>query len=304
MQKVIILGSGPAGFTAGLYLGRAGLSPIIISGNEIGGQITLTTDIENYPGFPDGIKGPELSALLKRQAEKWGSVIENDEVVAVDFAKRPFKIKTRRAEFEAESVIVATGASPKKLGVPGEKEFTGHGVSYCATCDAPFFKGKEVIVVGGGDTALGEAIVLSKFCTKITIVHRRDQFRGAYTMAERVKKNLNIQVVWNTVVTEIGGNGKVEWVKLKDVVTNNESQMATNGVFVFVGQSPNTEVFKGQLDMDDRGYIKVDWRKRTNIEGVFAGGESEDWYFKQVATAVGGGCKAAIEAERWLASQE
>lgn len=304
-HTIIILGSGPAGLTAGIYNGRAGLKPLIIAGKELGGLLSWATDIENYPGFPDAIMGMELVDKMRVQAEKWGATIVYDVATAVDLSKRPFVITTPGGIYKTKALIVTVGASPLKLNVPGEKEFTGRGVSYCGTCDGPFFRGKEVFVVGGGDAALGEALFLRKFCSKVTLVCRRSEFRASLVMRERISKEegKGLVVKHNTTICEIGGEDKVSWVTLKDTGTGKKEKVTTSGVFIFAGQVPNTELFKGQLVMDDKGYIKVDERKRTSVPGVFAGGQSEDRYFKQVVTATGDGCKAALEAERWLESQ-
>ncbi len=305
MENVIIIGSGPAGLTAALYAARANLSPLLITGNELGGQIATTTDVENFPGFPEGLTGPELYDLMSRQAERFGTRTEVDYVTEVNLLERPFRLKTQNGmEYETKSLIIATGASPRKLDVPGEKEFLGRGVSYCATCDGFFFRGKELIVVGGGDSALQEGIFLTKFATKVNIVHRRNSLRAGAVLQERARKNEKIGFIWNKVVTRIEGNGKVEAVRLRDTITGEESVMTTNGVFVYIGHIPNTQLFVGQLEMDHEGYLIVDARLHTKIPGVFAAGEVHDKVFRQAVVSAGFGCMAAMEAEKYLASLE
>ena len=301
MRDVVIVGAGPAGYTAALYTARSLLSPLVIAGNEPGGQITLTTDIENYPGFPEGTLGIDLAEAFRKQAERFGAEVKFDAVTEVDFSIHPFKIKTYDDEYEAKSVIITTGSTPRKLEVPGERELTGHGVSYCATCDGFFFREKEVLVVGGGDSALDEALVLTKFASKVHIAHRRDQLRASAILQERVKKTPKIDFIWNTVVTEILGNGEVKEARLKDVKTGEERLFPTDGVFIYIGHDPNTEVFKGQIALDEHGYILTDRRQRTSVPGVFAGGDVQDPIYRQIATAVGTGCAAAMEAEKFLA---
>ncbi|MBI4641603.1 MAG: thioredoxin-disulfide reductase [Candidatus Tectomicrobia bacterium] len=300
MRDIVIIGAGPAGYTAALYTARALLSPLVIAGNEPGGQITLTTDIENYPGFPEAISGIDLAEALRQQAERFGAEVKYDLVTEVDFAVHPFKITTYDGEYEAKSVIITTGSTPRKLEVPGEQELTGHGVSYCATCDGFFFRDKEVVVVGGGDSALDEGLFLTRFASKVHIVHRRDQRRASLILQERVKKNPKIDFIWNTTVTEILGNGEVKEVLLKDLKTGKEHLFPADGVFIYIGHYPNTEIFKGQIALDEHGYILTDRRQRTNVPGVFAGGDVQDAIYRQVATAVGTGCAAAMEAEKFL----
>ncbi len=305
LENVIIIGSGPAGLTAGLYAARAELKPLLLTGNEIGGQISLTTDVENYPGFPEAISGPELIERMREQAEKFGCRIEHDYVTRVDFLRHPFIIETGNGKrYAAKAVIVATGATPRRLGVPGEQEFTGRGVSYCATCDGFFFRGKELVVVGGGDSALEEGLFLTRFATKIRIVHRRDQLRASQILQRRAFANDKIEFIWNSVVTAIHGNGSVRSVTLRNVKTGAESELKTDGVFIYIGHIPNTQLFVGQLEMDPDGYLIVDKRMHTNIPGVFAAGDVQDRYFRQVATAVGQGCAAAMEAEKFIAALE
>ncbi len=304
MENVIIIGSGPAGLTAALYTARANLEPLVITGSQIGGQISITNEVENYPGFPEGITGPELVELMKAQAEKFGARLEIDEVIQVDFSGWPLRVKTHGSEYEAKAVIVATGASPRKLGVPGEEEFIGRGVSYCATCDGFFFRGKEVVVVGGGDSALEEGIFLTKFANSVRIIHRRDQLRAGPILAERAKKNPKISFIWDTVVTKIVGNGAVQAIEIENVKTGDKDMLATDGVFIYIGHYPNSEIFKGVLEMDDHGYLITDEFKRTSVRGVYAAGEIDDPIYRQIATSVGEGCKAAMQVNRFLEELE
>jgi thioredoxin reductase (NADPH) len=304
MEKVIILGSGPAGLTAAIYAARGNLDPLVITGNELGGQIATTNEIENFPGFPDGVTGPELYQLLMRQAERFGARFEMDEAIEVEMRQRPFRVKTRESEHEAKALILATGASPRKLGVPGEKEFTGRGVSYCATCDGFFFRDREVIVVGGGDSALQEGLFLTKFASKVQIVHRRDQLRAGAALQQRAFRNDKISFIWNTIVTAIHGDQAVKSVTLKDVKTGEEREHPVDGVFIYIGHYPNTALYKGQLEMDDHGYLIVDSRLHTSIPGVFAAGEVHDHVFRQAVVSAGFGCMAAMEAQKYLAELE
>lgn len=304
MEKIIIIGSGPAGLTAAIYAARANLAPLVLTGKELGGQIATTTEVENYPAFPDGITGPELTEAMKKQAEKFGARLEMDEVVEVDLKRSPFWLKTQLNEYETQALIIASGASPRKLGVPGETQFVGRGVSYCATCDGFFFRGKNVVVVGGGDSALQESLFLTKFANKVDIVHRRDALRAGPALASRAQKNEKIGYVWDTVITQIKGEGKVQAVTLKNVKTDQETDHLVDGVFVYIGHIPNTQIFKGQLDMDDEGYLTVNGRLHTNIPGVFAAGEAHDHWFRQAIVSAGYGCMAAMEAEKYLASLE
>ncbi len=304
-ETIIVIGSGPAGLTAALYAGRANLRPLVISGNQLGGQISLTSEVENYPGFPDGITGPELVELMQRQAEKFGARVLIDEVTQVDFTSgSPFTIKTHGETFSAQAVIVAVGASPKRLEVPGEAELIGRGVSFCATCDGFFFRDKEVVVVGGGDSALEEGLFLTKFASKVRIIHRRDALRAGEALKRRAFANEKIEFIWDTVVEEIQGDGKVEAVRLRNVKTGEERQLATEGVFIFIGHYPNSSLFAGQLEMDERGYLITDAKMMTSVPGVFAAGEIQDPLFRQIATSVGQGCAAAMMAERWLGERE
>ena len=304
VENVIIIGSGPAGLTSALYTARANLEPLLFTGNEIGGQVSITNEVENYPGFPEGLTGPEMIERFQKQAERFGARIEYAEVTEIDFDVQPFRIKSYDNEYEATSVIITTGASPRKLGVSGEVDFIGRGVSYCATCDGFFFRDKDVIVVGGGDSALEESVFLTKFASRVRIIHRRDQLRAGYTLQERAKRNEKIEFVWDTVVTEINGDGAVESVQVKNVKTNEVSTLATEGVFVYAGHFPNSQLFKGVLEMDEHGYLMTDRLTRTSVPGVFAAGEIADSVFRQVVTSAGEGCKAAIQVERYLAELE
>ena len=307
-HKVIIIGSGPAGLTAAVYTGRANLRPLVFEGLQPGGQLTITTEVENYPGFPKGIMGPEMMELFREQAQRFGADTQFKEVTAVDFSKRPFKVIVDDKEYFGESVIVATGASAKLLNIPSEAAYMGYGVSACATCDGFFFKDQEVFVVGGGDTAMEEASFLTKFASKVTIVHRRDQFRASKIMQDRVSKNPKVSVVWDSVVDQVLGeerNGKktVTGLKLKNVKSGAVTQVKADGLFMAIGHQPNTQLFKGILTMDEKEYLKVQpGSTRTNIPGVFAAGDVADSYYRQAVTAAGTGCMAAIDAERFLES--
>ncbi len=303
-ERVIIIGSGPAGLTAAIYAARAELKPLMIEGMEAGGQLMLTTDVENYPGFPDGIMGPEMMELFRKQAERFGTRILRSDVSRVDLSKRPFQVWIGDELHETEAIIVSTGASARWLGVPGEDKLRGHGVSACATCDGFFFKDRDVVVVGGGDSAVEEALFLTKFASKVTIVHRRDEFRASKIMATRALDHEKIEVRWNSVVEEILGDDSVTGVRLRDVVTNETQDLATQGVFVAIGHTPNTAVFEGQLDLDDQGYIETGDHTATSVPGVFGAGDVVDFTYRQAVTAAGMGCEAAIDAERWLESQE
>jgi len=300
IEKTIILGAGPAGLSAALYAARAELNPLVLTGLQPGGQAALTHTIENYPGFPDGVGGSELGDLFQKQAERFGARIEFDSVTGVDFSSRPLIVKTYSKEIKAETVIIATGASPVKLNAPGEDELVGKGVSYCATCDGWFFKEKKVIVVGGGDSALEEGLFLTRYASEVTIVHRRDEFRAGAILQKRMRDNPKIKLVLDSVVKEIRGTGKVESVLISNVKTSKETVQSVDGVFIFIGHSPNNELYKGQLEMDERGFIKVDHKMHTSVAGVFAAGEAADSDFKQVVTSAGMGAAAAIEAGRFL----
>ncbi|MBI2077372.1 MAG: thioredoxin-disulfide reductase [Euryarchaeota archaeon] len=302
--KVLIIGSGPAGYTAALYAARARLEPLVIAGRENGGQLMLTTDVENYPGFPEGVLGPELMDLFRKQAERFGSKIIDKNVTKVDFSRRPFRVEVEGDMWEAESVILATGASSKWLGLPNETKLRGHGVSSCATCDGAFFKDRELVVVGGGDSAMEEASFLTRFASKVTIVHRRDEFRASKIMQERVLKNPKIKVVWDTAVEDILGDGKVTSVKLRNLKTKAVTDYKTDGVFVAIGHEPNTKIFRTHVDLDEKGYLVLKRHSMTSVEGVFAAGDVHDIRYRQAITAAGAGCRAAMDAEKWLEEQE
>ena len=300
-RDVLIIGSGPAGLAAALYAARAQLNTLVLTGNEIGGQLSLTLDIENYPGFKDGHAG-NLIQDMQEQAKRFGAAIEMGYVTEVDFSQRPFRIKTYGSEIEAQSVIVATGSSPRKLEIPGELDYVGRGVSYCATCDGFFFKDKEVVVVGGGDAAVEEGLFLTRFAKTVTIIHRRDRLRANPSIQARALDNPKMKFLWDTVVTAVLGNDKGAYgVRLKDVKTGAEREFKTDGVFIFVGHLPNTTLFEGKLQMDDKGYLIADKRQHTDVEGVFAAGDVQDHVYRQAITAAGTGAAAAIEAERFLA---
>lgn len=304
-DKVLIIGSGPAGLTAAIYAARAGLDPLMIEGMERGGQLMITTDVENYPGFPDGIMGPELMEQMRKQAERFGTRIVSSNVTDVDFSQRPFTVRVGSDAYSAETIIISTGASARWLDVPGEGKLRGYGVSACATCDGFFFRDKELVVVGGGDTAMEESLFLTKFATKVTVVHRRDEFRASTIMANRVLDHPKIEVIWNTVVEEILGDKVVNGVRTRNVVTDEVTTLSTDGVFVAIGHDPNTPVFEGHLQLDDDGYIETNpGTTITSVEGVFAAGDVTDKVYRQAVTAAGMGCQAALDAERFLDNHE
>lgn len=299
-SKVIILGSGSAGLTAAIYAARAQLDPLVISGIQRGGQLTLTTDVENYPGFAGGIQGPELMDIMRKQAERFDVDFIDEDATAVDFRKKPFEITSAGKTFLAESVIVATGAATNWLGHPNEQRLIGHGVSSCAPCDAFFFREKEVAVVGGGDSAMEEALTLTKFATKVTIIHRRDRFRASKIMADRVLRHGKIRILWNTTVDDVLGDGSVSGLRLRDVKTGEQRDFRVDGMFVAIGHNPNTELFRGQLELDEKGYVVLKKHTMTSVEGVFAAGDVHDTRYRQAVTAAGWGCMAAMDVEKYL----
>jgi thioredoxin reductase (NADPH) len=298
--KVLIIGAGPAGLSAALYAARAELSPVVLTGITIGGQAALTNTIENYPGFPDGVGGLDLGELFQKQAEKFGARVDFDSATKVDLSQKPFRVETYGKEYLADTLIIATGANSVLLNVPGEENFTGRGVSYCATCDGWFFKEKKVVVVGGGDSALEEALFLTRFASEVTIIHRRDAFRAGMLLQNRIKENPKIKIIFDSVVKEIHGSVGVEYLKLQNVKTGEEYNFNADGIFVFVGHTPNTELFKEQIKLDARGYIEVNHLMETSVPGVYACGEAADPNFKQVITSAGMGAAAAIQATKYL----
>ena len=303
VEEMLILGTGPAGLAAALYGARADLNPLLLTGTDIGGQAATTDRIENYPGFPDGVNGSELAELFQKNAERFGARLEYDVATEVDLTKRPFIVKTYSNEYLTKTLIISTGASPNKLNIPGEQEFRGKGVSYCATCDGWFFKDKNVAIVGGGDSALEEGIFLTRYASSVTIVHRREELRAGAILQKRARNNPKIKYIWNTVVKEIQGEKGVEKLLLENVKDGSTSEFPVDGIFVFIGHNPNTEMFRNQLELDDKGYIIADQRMRTSIPGVFAAGEVCDPFFRQVITSAGMGAAAAISATRLLESE-
>ena len=301
---VIIIGAGPAGYTAGIYCSRARHDTLIISGLLPGGQLMNTTDVENYPGFDEGIMGPDLMLTMRKQAERMNTTIIDDVVVNVDFRAKPFKVLTGSEEYEAKAVIVCTGATPRKIGIEGEQTFSGKGVSYCATCDGAFFRNQDIAVVGGGDTCMEEATFLTKFASKVHIIHRRDTFRASKIMQDRALGNENIEVHWNSVIEDIKGDQKVQQIILKDTKTGENKTLEMGGVFVAIGHEPNTELFKNQLEMDENGYIIQKQNTETSVKGVFTAGDVHDHRYRQAVTAAGFGCMSAIDVDKYLSEQK
>lgn len=298
--KVLIIGSGPAGLAAALYAARADLEPVVLTGMELGGQVSLTYEVDNYPGFPEGVGGSELVQLFQKQAERFGTSIEYDTATEVSLSERPFRVKTYNTTYLADAIIISTGATSKHLNVPGESELTGKGVSYCATCDGWFFKEKDVVVVGGGDSAIEEGLFLTRYAKSVTIIHRRDELRAGPVLQKKANENPKMHFIWNSVVTEVKGDDSVKSIRLKNVLNDEESELPIDGVFVFIGHNPNTEIFKGQIELDDNGYIIIDDWMRTNIYGVFAAGEAADSHFRQVITSAGMGAAAGMQANHFL----
>ncbi len=306
VRSVVIVGAGPAGLTAAIYAGRANLRPLMLAGSQPGGQLTLTSEVENYPGFVDGILGPDLMDVMRRQAERFGTEIVDDDAIGVDLSQRPFTLKTAERTWKSRTVIVSTGAAARMLGLESERRLLGRGLSTCATCDGFFFKGQDLVVVGGGDSAMEEAIFLTKFATKVTVVHRRDTLRASKIMQDRARTNARIAWLWSSAVEEILGveQGKVTGVRLRDLQSGQVSELRVGGVFVAIGHTPNTQLFAGQLDMDSAGYIVTQpGSSRTSVPGVFAGGDVADHVYRQAVTAAGTGCMAAIDAERFLEAE-
>ena len=301
-RELIIVGSGPAGLTAAVYAARGDLRPLVIEGLGAGGQLMLTTDVENYPGFPDGILGPELMMKFREQAERFGAEFVTADADRVDLSASPFGVWVGETEYRGDALVIATGASARMLGLSSEQDLLGHGVSTCATCDGFFFRDQDIAVVGGGDSAMEEAIFLTKFATRVTVIHRRDELRASKIMQDRAFANPKIDFRWNTVVTDVEGNGRVEQLGLRDTVTDETSDLKVGGLFVAIGHDPNTKLFEGQVELDENGYVVLadGGSTRTSVEGVFAGGDVADHVFRQAVTAAGTGCMAAIEAERWL----
>ncbi|MBI5824147.1 MAG: thioredoxin-disulfide reductase [Chloroflexi bacterium] len=302
--KVLILGSGPAGLAAALYAARAELEPVVLTGMQLGGQAALTHLIENYPGFPEGVGGAQLGELFQKQAEHFGAKVEFDLANEVDLSQRPYTVKTDSGEYKAETLILTTGANPLHLEVPGEVELTGRGVSYCATCDGWFFKDKKVVVVGGGDSAFEEALFITRYASSVTLIHRREEFRAGAILQNRAKEHPRMNFILNTVVTEVVGTDKLTALKLKNLQTGEESTFDTDGLFIFIGHSPNSQIFKGQVEMSDLGYVIVNDKMETSVEGVYAAGEIADPHFRQVITSAGMGAAAAIQATRFLEEAE
>lgn len=301
--KVLILGSGPAGWAAALYAARADLAPLVLTGMELGGQVSLTHTIENYPGFPDGVGGSELTGLFQKQAEHFGARVEFDTATEVDLSQQPFRIKTYSTEYLTDSLIISTGATSRRLNIPGETALTGRGVSYCATCDGWFFKEKDVVVVGGGDSALEEGLFLTRYAKSVTIIHRRDSLRAGAVLQNRALNHPKVKFIWNSVVEEIIGAEAVTALRIKNLLTGESWEHPTDGIFIFIGHTPNTQIFQGQLKLDSQGYIEIDRLMHTNVPGVFAAGEAADPHFRQVVTSAGMGAAAAMQAVHFLENQ-
>jgi thioredoxin reductase (NADPH) len=305
VREVIVIGGAAAGYTAALYAARANMAPLVIEGVNWGGQLMITSDVENYPGYPEGVLGPEMMQDFRKQAERFGAEFVTDDVTKVDFSERPFRVWVGDTEHRAETVIVATGANARQLGLPSERQLQGRGVSYCAVCDAAFFRDREVVVVGGGDSAMEEAVYLAKFASKVTVVHRRDVFRASQIMTDRARATEKIEFVLDSVVESVLGDDRVEGVVVRNVKTDERTEIPAQGFFVAIGHDPNTELFRGQLDMEpDSGYLVTKGKStETNIPGVFAAGDVQDHTYRQAITAAGSGCMAALDAERWLAAE-
>jgi thioredoxin reductase (NADPH) len=304
MENVIIIGSGPAGYAAAVYTARARLNPLLIAGPALGGQVAISSEIGNYPGFPEDIIGADLAQLMQQQAERFGTRVEMDIVTNVDLSALPLRVVTYGGEYETKSLIVASGASPRKLGVPGEEELSGRGVSYCATCDGFFYTGKEIAMVGGGDAAVEEALFLTRFATKVKLIHRRDRLRAEKLLQERAFRSERIEFIWDTVVTEVLGEESITGLRLHNVRTGGETHLPVEGAFIAIGYTPNTAFLGGQLELTDKGYIIADDDGRTSVEGVWAAGDVCDWTYRQIATSVGAGCKAALQVEHYIAKLE
>ncbi|MCP3986124.1 MAG: thioredoxin-disulfide reductase [bacterium] len=304
-EKVLIIGSGPAGYTAAIYAARAELEPVMLAGLQFGGQLMLTTEVENFPGFPEGVTGPDLMEMFQKQAERFGTRVLMEDAIRVDFSKRPFQVETESQKFEADAVVLATGASAKWIGLPSEQRLMNQGVSACATCDGALYRDKPMAVVGGGDTAIEEALFLTRYAPKVTLIHRRDELRASKILAERARKNEKIEFAWNARVAEVLGDEFVTGVRLEDVHSGKTRDIVVEALFIAIGHEPNTGIFRDQIALDDTGYIKVDpGTSRTNVEGVFACGDAMDPTYRQAITAAGRGCMAAIDCERWLAEEE
>ncbi|MFB5598934.1 MAG: thioredoxin-disulfide reductase [Nitrososphaeraceae archaeon] len=303
LYDVIIIGSGPAGYTAGTYTSRAKLKTLIITGSLPGGQLMTTSEVENYPGFPNGIFGPELMMNMRQQAERFGANIVDDEVIEVNFDVKPFIVMTHAMKYVSRSILICTGASPRKLGIDGEEKFGGRGVSYCATCDGPFFKGEDIVVAGGGDTALEEATFLTKFGKSVKIIHRRNALRASKILQEKAFENPKIKFIWNSVIRKIEGDKKISKITVKDLDTFKETELNIGGLFVAIGHEPNTKIFEGQIEMDEHGYIILKENTKTSVDGIFAAGDVHDYRYRQAVTAAGYGCMAALDVEKWLSDK-